>query len=336
MRRLLPALILVLLAPLVAELLSGSTPLSEAIALLFVLPIYGAGVLLIRELVVRSGRGWGSILILGAVYGLIEEGLALQSLFNPTLYHASEWGARIFGINGVYTETVLVVHVVWTAAIPILLTELLFPAQRTTSYLHRFGLIVTGICYLFGVVLLWLFFRTSYQVSSILLGLTALIALVLVIVALGVLPGQMPRPTLPIHAPQPRVVLVVTLIATLIWHALLSLLWRVQPAFAQGLLVLVPMLGALIIVVLMIWLVGRWSRSQGWGDRHLLALASGALVVHTAIGALLSHYTLFDRIGVVVLGLIMSGMLALFARRIRGREDDAAQSASREQHQLTV
>ena len=80
--------------------------------------IYGPGVLLIRELVRRSGRGWASILLLGAAYGFIEEGLSLQSLFNPKLYNAADWGARIFGINGVYTETVIVIHAVWSAAIP--------------------------------------------------------------------------------------------------------------------------------------------------------------------------------------------------------------------------
>jgi hypothetical protein len=54
-------LALVLITPLVAELLAGSTPLGEpAIAgtlLVVYLPLYGAGALLIRELTVRAGRG---------------------------------------------------------------------------------------------------------------------------------------------------------------------------------------------------------------------------------------------------------------------------------------
>lgn len=123
MHRLLPAFVLVLMAPLVAELLAGSTPLGQPIVLAILLPLYGACALLIRELVRRSGRGWTSILLLGAAYGFIEEGFATQSLFNPTLYHAADRGTRILGINGVFTTSVIVIHAVWSAAIPILLTE---------------------------------------------------------------------------------------------------------------------------------------------------------------------------------------------------------------------
>src|SRR4051812_14548163 len=108
MSRFLPVIVLVLLAPVVAELLYGTISVTQATALLFVLPIYGAGALLIREVVRRSERGWGSILLLGAAYGVIEEGLVLQSFFNPTLYRASEWGARLFGVNWVYVEAMLV------------------------------------------------------------------------------------------------------------------------------------------------------------------------------------------------------------------------------------
>src|SRR5438067_9369308 len=173
MRRFLPVIVLIVMAPLVAEVLPGSTPITLPALLLSDLLIYGPGALLIRELVRRRGRGWVSILLLGAAYGLIEEGLALQSLFNPAYGHVSQWGARLLGINGLYTEVIIIIHVVWSVAIPILLTELLFPARRTTPYLHRFGLIVTGIWYILGVALLGLFARTTYpyKVSPILLGL---------------------------------------------------------------------------------------------------------------------------------------------------------------------
>src|SRR5262249_36643909 len=117
--------------------------------------------LLIRESVRRCQRGWVSVLLLGAAYGLVEEGLALQSLFNPTLYHAADWGARLFGINLVYAETAIVIHAGWSAAVPILLTDLLFPAQRHSPYLGRVGLVLTGIWYALGVALLALLARFS-------------------------------------------------------------------------------------------------------------------------------------------------------------------------------
>src|SRR3954452_13751890 len=110
MRRFLPAMVLVVMAFLVAELLPGSAPITQPLLWPFLLLIYGPGALLIRELVRRCDRGWASILLLGAAYGFVEEGLALQSLFNPALYNAADWGARIFGINGVYAEAAIVIH----------------------------------------------------------------------------------------------------------------------------------------------------------------------------------------------------------------------------------
>jgi hypothetical protein len=38
---------------------------------------------LIREVIRHKGGGWPAIVVLAAAYGVIEEGLATQSLFNP-------------------------------------------------------------------------------------------------------------------------------------------------------------------------------------------------------------------------------------------------------------
>src|SRR5258708_4297912 len=83
------ALTLVVLGPVVAELAFGSPPRHPASLLVLWLPIDGAGVLLIREAVVRSGGGWASILLLGVAYELVEAGIGLQALSSPHLYHAA-------------------------------------------------------------------------------------------------------------------------------------------------------------------------------------------------------------------------------------------------------
>jgi hypothetical protein len=46
-------------------------------------PLYGAVAVLIGETTRRAGRGWPTILLLGAAFGLIQAGLIDQSLFNP-------------------------------------------------------------------------------------------------------------------------------------------------------------------------------------------------------------------------------------------------------------
>src|SRR5207302_1555765 len=115
-----PLLALVLLSPVIAEMLSGSTPPIEwlnPIAVLFLIWLYGAGVLVMRETAVRWKTGWPSILLLGAAYGIIEEGLAVKSFFDPAWMDLGTlgWYGRWLDVNWVWA--------VWlTIFIDILLT----------------------------------------------------------------------------------------------------------------------------------------------------------------------------------------------------------------------
>ncbi len=338
MRRFFPVITLVVLAPVLAELLWGSTTISQAFLLIAELPMYGGGALLIRELVCRSGRGWGSILLLGAAYGIVEEGLALQSFFNPTLYGASYWGAHILGINGVYTVWAIGYHAVWSIAIPILLTELLFPAYRDTPYLGRVGLVITAIFYALGVGLIGLSAHTipagmGYWASPLLLGFALVLVIALAVVALVILPPRTPQPELPVNAPTPWLILLVAALSGFAWQFLLIELKRFIPAITQGALVLLPLLGALAIAGLVIVLVRRWARARNWNDLHRLALLSGALIAHTFFGVLVLTQTTLDRVGLIILGLVMTILLALFAillrRTLPASRDTAIESSSK-------
>ena len=110
-----------------------------------------------------------------------------------------------------------------------------------------------------------------------------------------------------------------TCIASLVWHALLGLLWRVHPAFTRWPLVLVPTLGALAVIVVMIWLLCRWAATSTWNDRHRLALVIGALLSHSLFGAAILTKTMVDRAGVAVLILVTVVLLILFASKVRYR-----------------
>ncbi len=83
-----PVFTLALLAPFIAEFLLGATPISRLEGFVVLALLYGGGAVLIRELVRRrSGSGWGRIVVLGAAYALIEEGLAVQSFSSiPTCF----------------------------------------------------------------------------------------------------------------------------------------------------------------------------------------------------------------------------------------------------------
>jgi hypothetical protein len=330
MRRLLPPLALVLIAPLVAELLAGSTPLAQPVVLgtllAAYLPLYGAGALLIRELVVRSGRGWPSVFLLGAAYGLVEEGFASQSLFNPTLYNAADWGIRVLGVNGVFTESVLLVHAIWSGVVPIALVHVLFPSGRSAPYLGRVGLAVTAGFYLLGVALLLVVARTYFSAGYLAppaLPLLALLAAGIVgVIALRLVPRARPLAVDPRAAPRPAVVFAVVAACTFAWQ-LTQFLWAIVPAFGAWPLSATPLLAAITLAGLVGWLLSRWSRSAGWGDGQLLAAAAAAIVAHTVIGVLVAPEQP-DRIALIALGIAVAAALAWLGRGVATRSRQSA------------
>lgn len=135
-----PVVVVLLLSPGIVEYLSGSSPLN-AIVLNpagFLLQVglnaglYGPGVLLVREAVLRWRKGWVSLLVLGAAYGIVEEGIALSTMFNPTspVVHSLGIYGHWMGVNTVWIPGVLIVHMLYSIALPIYLLGLLLPELR--------------------------------------------------------------------------------------------------------------------------------------------------------------------------------------------------------------
>jgi hypothetical protein len=77
----------------------------------------GPGV--VREIAQRLRlNGWG-IVLLGVAYALIEEGLALQPIFNPEGMDGEMVYGRAAGVNWFWAVLVCGYHVVWSVLIPI-------------------------------------------------------------------------------------------------------------------------------------------------------------------------------------------------------------------------
>jgi hypothetical protein len=124
--RVAPALVLVVLAPLVGEFLLADFTIRNLALLLALLPLYGGGALLVREVTRRSGRGWPTMLLLALAYALVEEVFLTQSLFNPDYAHKRllDYGyLPALGTSLNWTFFVLSIHVVWSVATPILIAE---------------------------------------------------------------------------------------------------------------------------------------------------------------------------------------------------------------------
>lgn len=327
MRRYGPVLVLFALAPLVAELLFGATPISRIGGLLPESLLYGGGALLVRELARRRGAGWGRVALLGAAYGIVEEGLALQSMFNPDLFNAGVVGGRALGVNWVWSQWTIGYHVVWSIGIPILLAELLFPARRAAPWLGKAGLAAVAALYALGVLAIGAIFRLFVAPGfaaplSLMVG-AALVAAALVAVALGwpareKSPAAAPQPGA--HAPAAWQVALLAALAAAAWFALLDL----PHALREGALALLPMLAALALVAALVVGIRRWSASQAWSDLHRLALASGALLISMLFGLLfVTAGSPVDQLGQGCLSLAALGLLAWFAARLRRRPNPA-------------
>ncbi len=190
-----PVLALLLLAPTIPELLTGSTPITDlvidpplfAIMFLGIVGLYGTGALLIREFAVYFGNGWASILLLGAAYGIAEEGLAVHTFFEPAgLSPVGVLGSygHAFGVNWLWALGLTAFHAVYSIALPILLVQLWFPEVKSSRWLDRSAVAIVAAVYV-GVVALFAFV-VGHGPTAALLALFLAIEAALIALALAV------------------------------------------------------------------------------------------------------------------------------------------------------
>ena len=149
-------LFLIFFAPFVGEGLSTSTPVIEwlnPLVIILLVFLYGFGALIVRELMIRWGKGsegWITLLLLGAAYGIIEEGLYLMSFFNPNWQDVGILGiyGRFFEVNWVWVVQLTIFHMIYSVTIPIVLTHIAFPGVKEDSWLSKKGFIIVIIIFI--------------------------------------------------------------------------------------------------------------------------------------------------------------------------------------------
>jgi len=134
------AITLLVLSPITAELLSGSAPPVEffnPFSLMVLVALYGCGAIILRELKIRWHKGYGALLVLGAAYGIIEEGLMVKSFFDPNWMDLGILGVygRWIGVNWIWSVELTIYHSVVSIVIPIVLVELMYPEIRSQSWI---------------------------------------------------------------------------------------------------------------------------------------------------------------------------------------------------------
>jgi hypothetical protein len=316
-----PGLALFLIAPVIGELVSGSTSIFEfldPITTVTIFMLYGFGALVARELVVRWGRGWPSLLALGAAYGIFEEGTLVQSFFDPTwkdLGVLADYG-WFAGMNWVWTENLIVFHSLISVGASVTLVNVLMPDRRHDRWLTRGWWWVSGV----GLALVWVLWETYTVYEPGWWRLACLIG----IGGLAVFARRFPDPVQLIAPPsvpvRPRPV----------GYFLLGFFGWV----GQSVLIFGPAEGGtlspgLVVVALVLWGVGigawvlfRNRAGSAWTDRDRVALASGGLVFFLILDPLAT----MDPISAAtnaVLGLLLVGVAVRVRRCSLGNADHA-------------
>lgn len=266
------AITLFFVAPFVAEYLLGDLSLKLLPALIVLAPMYGGGALLIRELVRHKGRGWPTILCLGAAYALLEEGLVTQSLFNPDylnlhMHFLQPAHVAWLGIGGWWTMLMLNVHTFWSIGVSIALVEGLWPERTREPWLGKVGHAVFGLVFLFGSVANTLigFKQNHFWASPVQLGVAALLCVLLIVLAFATPAGMVKCEGI---VPSPWLTSVATL-------ALAVLLQLVPMRWGWG--AVAAMLAVDVVFLLMVFLL---SRRTGWTPMHTLSLGAGGAVAY--------------------------------------------------------
>jgi hypothetical protein len=212
-------LTLAFLSAITAEFLLGDQWLSGASVnvpgqvaeLLLYAAFYGSASVLIREVARRTGRGWPSILLLALAFGVLEEGIVDESLFNPNFVgeHLLRFGfIPDLGIAGPWTIFVLSLHVIWSIGAPVAIAEALFSrplAGRTpvspqvqAPWLRVPAIVVALVLFVVGATAIFEFTVVGkhFLASPGQLVTSAVVAAALIAVAL-LLPRRTPRGTRP-------------------------------------------------------------------------------------------------------------------------------------------
>ena len=267
---------LFLLPAIIAELLYGSTPITNLTPLVPEILVYGSAALLIRELVRRRGTGWLGIVLLGIALAVAQECVILQTSLLPGLFgmDPEHVYGRALGVNWVYLVFLVGYETVWAIAMPIQLVEVIFPDRRDGAWLDGRGLAAASILFIIGSAATWyLWSHVALQRFPAAQGyrspvLTVALALVVIAVVMALALVRRRSAHAPQvadwRAPRPWLVGVIAFLLGLVWLALTLTAFDVAPSLNP----VIPILLAAALAGGAVLLVRRWARRSDWRDSH--------------------------------------------------------------------
>lgn len=320
MKRFGPVVLLFFLSPAIAELLSGSAPPVEffrPIGFIIITCLYGSGAILARELTTQWQKGWLSLLVLGAAYGIIEEGLMVKSFFDPNWIDIGILGSygRWAGVNWVWSIELILYHAIVSIAIPISLVGFLFPNHRNQTWLGKTGLFVfLGI--LVADVFFGFFLLTRYRPPAL-----QYVLAIAVVVALVFLARRLPaEPFAPKIVTVPRSIWF-WLTGFLGTIAFFVIFWGLPNTPLPPPVIMLLGGSLLVLLVFMVMLIS--GNGAVWRETHQLALIIGILSFFILLAPIREFVTerKDNPAGMTIVALITLGSLLWLFWRVRRREN---------------
>jgi hypothetical protein len=277
-----PIWTLLLLAPFIAELLSGATRTSVLFVYVPEVMVWGVGALLCRELARRWRAGGTSLLLLGMALSIAEEFIIQQTSLAPLPFPGSHAAyGRVWGVNLVYLLFMLGYESVWVVVVPVQVTELFFPRRAGQPWLRRRGAIAACIVFLVGCRIAWFGWVKqarprlhaapySPAMGMIALGLAAIVALIAVAwFARGF--GR-PRPDDRRRTAPPWLGGLTAFVMGAAWFLLIGQNFVPHPVEPFWLAIAAGSAWAALAFALFVW----WSSRPAWSEVHRFAAATGA------------------------------------------------------------
>jgi hypothetical protein len=138
------------------EVISTSTPPLEYFSLtslIFMIMYYGLQLIIIEDLVVRFGLGYGAIFLLGLIHGVLEEGFYCKTFFYPAIEFPAY--GRVLGINVVWAVWITLLHALITVILTFAIVDTIIPRKTDRPVLSRIGYVLVVsylvlVCYIPG------------------------------------------------------------------------------------------------------------------------------------------------------------------------------------------
>lgn len=323
-----PILVLVLLAPVLAELLMGVVRLTNLWLLVPEMLVYGTAAVAIRYLARSRGRGWRTMLLLGIAFAIALETLILQTSLTPQFFPA---GTNSFGwVNGVqwiYLFAIVGYEAVYAIVLPIKLTELIFPKRRNDLWFGRRGFYITLVIFLLSSVGVWLLWSrvgvtrygpSTYQIPPFYYLIALLVIGVLVA---GTLLLRIPaRNAASKHrAWSPWLIGPIAFVFGLVWFVLIAFAF-LDASKLGGLPVPAPLVFGVIWGALVILFISYQTKGRGWDDSRRFAVIFGAMLASMLGGvAVVVTAAPIDKLGKLVFDLIAVGLFLVLAWQVHRR-----------------